>query len=137
MLEEVEYETNWIGADNGTDNHNSDILVAFTGQDPYLISELYNTSMGISHPASASCINRIPPPSTHESLKSGYLVQHEISHLFGTDNHYDGGECIMDKTLGSAIFTTHEWDNKCFNIIESNKSEVSLFMERNDYDITK
>ena len=50
----------------------------------------------------------------------------------------------MDKTwpwpvgdghiLGN-IWTTHEWDDECFNIIESNKTEVSLYMEGGDYDI--
>lgn len=40
----------------------------------------------------------------------------------------------LDEIFGN-IWTTHEWDDECFNIIESNKAEVSLYMEGGDYDI--
>ncbi|MDW7775206.1 MAG: hypothetical protein SCH39_02580 [Methanosarcinales archaeon] len=138
LLEEVEAETKWIGSKNGTDNHNSDILVAFTGQDSQLLSKLFGDYVGIAHPSSSSVINRIPPSDFSN------LVQHEISHLFGAPDHNDSRFCIMDKTwpwpLGDGqiegnIWTTHEWDYECFNIIESNKSEVSQYSEGGDYNI--
>ncbi|MFA4936598.1 MAG: hypothetical protein WC568_12270, partial [Candidatus Methanoperedens sp.] len=140
LLEEVEVETNWIGSPTGTDNHNSDILVAFTGQDPGLISKFYGDSLGLAFPWDAAAINRIPPFAYE---LSDNLAQHEISHLFGADDYFDGRSSIMDKSspwpIGETwgkIWTTHEWDNESFNIIESNKSEVSLFSDSGDYDIT-
>ncbi|MCX9014819.1 MAG: hypothetical protein OIN89_08520 [Candidatus Methanoperedens sp.] len=86
LLEEVEIEKNWIGLDTGTDNHNSDILVAFTGQDPYLDSKLYGDYLGIADDRYAATITRIPP---YPNLLSGNLVQHEVSHLFGANDYHD------------------------------------------------
>ena len=146
LLKEVEYEMKWIGSDKGTDNHNSDILVAFTGQNPYLDSKLFGDYLGRAHPQNATCINRIPPSIGFERSLSVNLVQHEISHLFGTHDHDDDRYCIMDKTypwpMGDGriigmgnIWTTHEWGSECLNITELNKLEVSHFKEGGDYNI--
>ena len=141
LLDEVETETNWIGRPGGTDNYNSDILVAFTGQDPYLESKFNGDYLGIASSRHAAAINRIPPVP---GLLSDNLVQHEISHLFGAHDYYDGRSSIMDKSKPwpiwdksrwGFIWTTHKWDDDSINIIESNKLEVSLFSEGGDYDI--
>ena len=143
MLEEVEIETNWIGLDQGTDNHNSDILVAFTGQDPYLNSKLFGDYLGIAFSLDAATINRMPP---YPGYLSGNLVQHEVSHLFGANDYHDGRSSIMDKSWPwpiwdesrwGFIWTTHKWDDESFNIIQSNKLEVSLFSEGGDYEVNK
>lgn len=140
LLDEVQEDTNWIGYDSGTDSHNSDILVAFTGQDPGFSSKSNDDYLGIANSKDAAVINKITPLP----LSSVNLVQHEISHLFGASDHYDDRYCIMDKTwpwpagdgqIFGNIWTTHEWDDECFNIIESNKTEVSLYMEGGDYDL--
>ncbi|MDW7777378.1 MAG: M12 family metallo-peptidase, partial [Methanosarcinales archaeon] len=136
LLWEVKKEMDWIGMDKGTDNHNSDILLAFTGQDAYT-PFLYGRHFGIAHDKDAATIVKIPskPTITHwtEDIETGEndnLVQHEISHLFDAPDHYENKYCIMDKTWPSwdkpgevfgNIWTTNEWDNECFNIIESNK----------------
>lgn len=143
LLEEVEAETNWIGSDSGNDNYNSDILVAFTRQDPYLDSKLFGDYLGRAFSWDAAAINRIPPSP---SYLSGNLVQHEISHLFGANDYYDGRSSIMDKSWPwpiwdesrwGFIWTTHKWDDESYNIIESNKLEVSLFSEGGDYEVNK
>ena len=142
LLEEVEAETNWIGSDGGNENHNSDILVAFTGQDPYLDSKLFGDYLGRAFSWDAATINRIPPI---EGWLYDNLVQHEVSHLFGAEDYYDGRFSIMDKSnpwpiwdksRRSFIWTTNKWDYESSNIIESNKLEVSLFSEGGDYDVT-
>ena len=145
LLDEVVEETDWIGSKNGINNHNSDIIVAFTGQDAYLNPYIFNRSYGVAFPSSAATITKIPPPTIGmEKLETDNLVQHEISHLFGAHDHDDSRFCIMDKTspswdkLGNVfgnIWTTHEWDEECYNIIELNKFEVSMFKEGGDYNI--
>ncbi|MCX9014811.1 MAG: hypothetical protein OIN89_08480 [Candidatus Methanoperedens sp.] len=82
LLSEVMIETNWIGRSGGTDNHNSDILVAFTGQDPGMLSKYYGDYLGIARGHDAAELNRIPP---YPDLLSSNLVQHEVSHLFGAN----------------------------------------------------
>ena len=131
MLDEVEDETNWIGFPWGTDNRNSDILVAFTGQDPGLDSKLYGDYLGRGRSREAAAINRIP---LFESLLSDNLVQHEISHLFGAHDYYDGRFSIMDKSKPwpiwdksrwGFIWTTKKWDDESINIIESSQIAVA------------
>lgn len=142
LLEEAIEETNWIGRSPGNDKHNSDILLAFTGQDSGLSPFIFKRSYGIAFLDDAATIVKIPPSYIEGDDN---IVQHEISHLFGADDYYDGRSSIMDKSwpwpIGNSsilggIWKTHEWDNESFNRIELNKSEVSRFKEGGDYDIT-
>ncbi|MDW7775199.1 MAG: hypothetical protein SCH39_02545 [Methanosarcinales archaeon] len=149
LLKEVMDEKDWIGTKYGTDNYNSDILLAFTGQDkfhPYM----FNRSFGMAFDYDAAAIVKIPSiySNTKWEIEDPIvnLIQHEVSHLFGAPDHYDDRFCVMDKTwpwpIGEGVligmgnlWTTHMWDDECYDIIESNKSEVALFKDGGEYDI--
>ena len=163
LLDDAEFEYNWENNKNGMDT-----LIAFTGKDPYIEGGAHRLKKSIavqipeiSDPEIYPYVvalktlgiwpNSIPDYAVNIGVQSywdSYLIQHEVSHIFGA---YDYGlryvhkedpisnkklariNGVMDKTLPSEdligfvidplgnIWSSHEWNPESVQIINSNK----------------
>lgn len=86
------------------------LLIAWTGQDNDALS-------GCAHLGHCSCLNKIQADWVDDNV-----CQHEVTHLFGIDNHCDDDGCVMSE---KSVF--YGWTDESLKPIEDRTVTIQIW----------